>query len=62
LLHRSSTTGNSAAFLTLTGRIAFVNDRAGNFEIYVMNANGTGVTQLNKNLPHAANFEHPAHF
>ena len=39
----------SAAALTLTGRIAFASNRAGNFEIYVMNANGTGVTRLTRN-------------
>jgi Tol biopolymer transport system component len=33
----------------LTGRIAFVSDRDGNAEIYVMNANGTGVTRLTNN-------------
>jgi Tol biopolymer transport system component len=39
----------SAAALTLTGRIAFVSNRAGNDEIYVMNADGTGVTRLTRN-------------
>ncbi len=32
-----------------TGRIAFASDRDGNFEIYVMNADGSGVTGLTYN-------------
>ncbi len=31
---------------TSSGKIAFVSDRDGNFEIYVMNADGSGVTRL----------------
>jgi hypothetical protein len=31
------------------GRIAFASDRDGNFEIYVMNADGSGVTRLTNN-------------
>jgi Tol biopolymer transport system component len=38
---------NSPAFLTLTGRIAFVRGRF----IYVMNADGSGVAQLTHNTP-----------
>jgi hypothetical protein len=34
----------------LAGRIAFVSDRDGNNEIYVMKADGTGVTRLTNNL------------
>jgi Tol biopolymer transport system component len=36
----------SAAFAGLNGQIAFVSDRDGNEEIYVMDANGTGQTRL----------------
>ena len=36
--------------LSQTGRIAFVSNRDGNNEIYVMNADGTGLTRLSKNL------------
>ena len=32
-----------------TGRIAFVSDRDGNDEIYVMNADGSGQTRLTNN-------------
>ncbi len=32
-----------------TGQIAFVSDRDGNFEIYVMNADGSGQTNLTNN-------------
>ena len=39
----------TAGLLTLTGRIAFESSRAGNYEIYKMNANGTGVTRLTRN-------------
>ena len=45
----AATRGNSANLLALTGHIAFVSKRAGNFEIYKMNANGTGVTRLTNN-------------
>jgi Tol biopolymer transport system component len=45
----AATSGNPANLLTLTGHIAFVSTRAGNPEIYVMNANGTGVTRLTRN-------------
>jgi Tol biopolymer transport system component len=38
-------------------RIAFASDRSGNFEIYVMNADGSGVTNLSN---HAANDLFPA--
>lgn len=34
---------------SVSGRIAFVSDRDGNLEIYVMSANGTGVTRLTNN-------------
>jgi Tol biopolymer transport system component len=30
-------------------KIVFVSNRAGNYEIYVMNANGSGVTRLTNN-------------
>lgn len=30
----------------VNGKIVFTSDRTGNFEIFVMNANGSGVTQL----------------
>lgn len=32
------------------GRIAFESDRDGNYEIYVMNADGTGQTRLTNNV------------
>jgi hypothetical protein len=49
-LHGSQvTSGDLANLLTLTGHIAFVSTRAGNPEIYQMNANGTGVARLTKN-------------
>ncbi len=35
--------------LELSGRIAFASDRDGNFEIYVMNADGTATTRLTEN-------------
>jgi len=35
--------------LAISGRIAFVSDRDGNKEIYVMNADGSGVTRLTNN-------------
>src|SRR5712691_4710864 len=43
------TSSNSADLLALTGRIAFVSNRAGNYEIYAMNANGTGITRITHN-------------
>jgi len=33
----------------LTGKIAFASDRSGNYDIYVMNEDGTGVTRLTRN-------------
>ena len=42
-------TAATSASLSLTGHIAFASTRAGNSEIYVMNANGTGVTRLTNN-------------
>ena len=33
----------------LTGRIALESDRDGNYEIYVMNADGSGLTRLTDN-------------
>jgi Tol biopolymer transport system component len=45
------------ANLSQTGRIAFVSNRAGNDEIYVMNADGTGLIRLTNN---AAADEAPA--
>ena len=45
----AATSGNSADLLALTGHIAFVSTRAGNAEIYVMKADGTGVTRLTRN-------------
>ncbi len=38
-----------AAFPGVNGKIAFTSDRDGNTEIYVMNADGTGVTRLTNN-------------
>jgi hypothetical protein len=35
--------------LSVTGRIAFVSTRAGDVEIYLMNADGSGVTRLTHN-------------
>jgi TolB protein len=40
----------SAAFPGANGQIAFVSDRSGNRDIYVMNADGSGVRQLTSNL------------
>jgi TolB protein len=40
----------SAALPGVNGKIAFSSTRDGNFQIYVMNADGTGQTQLT-NLP-----------
>jgi Tol biopolymer transport system component len=34
---------------SLDGKIAFMSDRDGDYEIFVMNADGTGVTQLTDN-------------
>ena len=48
-LRRTAATSEVSDLLTLTGRIAFASNRAGNFEIYVMNANGTGVTRITHN-------------
>jgi Tol biopolymer transport system component len=45
----AATSGNSVGLLALTGRIAFVSDRAGNAEIYVIRADGTGLTRLTNN-------------
>jgi Tol biopolymer transport system component len=57
-LREAAAPGSAAvAALTLTGHIAFVSNRAGNDEIYVMKADGSGVTRLTKN---AANDEQPA--
>jgi TolB protein len=53
----AATTVNRIDLLALTGHIAFVSTRAGNFEIYVMNANGSGVTRLTRN---AASDRQPA--
>jgi Tol biopolymer transport system component len=39
----------SAAFPGKNGRIAFASSRDGNFEIYSMNSNGSGVTRLTNN-------------
>jgi TolB protein len=38
-----------AAFPGANGKIAFTSDRDGNWEIYVMNADGTGLTRLTNN-------------
>ena len=40
---------SSANLLALTGRIAFVSNRAGNPGIYVMNPDGSGVARLTRN-------------
>jgi Tol biopolymer transport system component len=48
---------SSGAALTLTGRIAFVSNRAGNNDIYIMKADRTGLTRLTRN---AADDEGPA--
>ena len=42
-------TYQSPAFSPNGARIAFSSDRDGNFEIYSMNANGTGVLRLTNN-------------
>ena len=47
----------SAAFPGTNGPIAFVSSRDGNAEIYIMNADGSGVTRLTTN---SANDEFPA--
>jgi len=40
----------AAAVITgVTGKIAFTSDRDGNFEVYVMNADGSGQTDLTNN-------------
>lgn len=39
----------SVAASSVNGRIAFVSGRDGNVEIYVMSADGTGVTRLTNN-------------
>lgn len=44
----ASSSGN-AAFPGANGKIAFSSDRDGDYEVYVMNADGTGVTQLTNN-------------
>src|SRR5438093_10355678 len=46
---RAQVTPMSAASISLAGRIAFVSDRDGNPEIYVMNADGTGLRRLTNN-------------
>ena len=43
------TAGVSVIANSPAGRIAFASDRDGNFEIYVMNADGSGVTRLTNN-------------
>src|SRR2546426_8629460 len=48
-LRGPAATSEVSDLLTLTGRIAFVSNRAGNDEIYVMKADGTGVTRLTNN-------------
>jgi Tol biopolymer transport system component len=46
-VHSATPTGEVAVALPiLTGRIAFVSNRPGHNQIYVMNANGTAVTRL----------------
>jgi TolB protein len=47
----------STSTVTPTGRIAFVSNRDGNYEIYVMNADGSGVTRLTN---HPANDRLPS--
>ena len=51
LLHPSA----GSAFLGRNGKIAFASDRDGNYEIYTMNADGSGQTQLT-NTPTADEF------
>jgi len=44
-------TGQAPVAQALTGKIAFESDRAGNYDdIYLMNADGSGVTRLTHNL------------
>src|SRR6266542_3810724 len=47
----------AAAFLGDNGKIAFASNRDGNWEIYAMNADGSGQTDLTNNL---ANDTQPA--
>ena len=46
-----------ATFPGSNGKIAFESNRTGNLEIFVMNADGSGVTQITH---FAGNDEHPA--
>ncbi|TRO54609.1 translocation protein TolB, partial [Candidatus Bathyarchaeota archaeon] len=45
----SSTYLTQTTFQRNNGKIAFNSDRDGNFEIYVMNADGSNVTRLTNN-------------
>lgn len=44
-----SPSASHAAFPGLNGKIAFMSDRDGDPEIYTMNPDGTGLTQLTNN-------------
>ena len=45
----SAPTPASSAFPGTNGKIAFTTTRGGNFEVYVMNADGTGQANLSNN-------------
>ena len=49
LIPITSPPASHAAFPGQNGKIAFVSDRDGNHEIYVMNADGSGATRLTNN-------------
>lgn len=48
--HSTTLPAASSSTIVPTGKIAFVNDRGGKGQIYVMNSDGTGVTRLTNNL------------
>jgi hypothetical protein len=48
---------SSGGCTTIKGKIAFTSDRDGNFEIYIMNVDGSGQVNLTNDL---ARDEHPS--